>query len=84
MTPIRRPTLSWPNLVGRVTRLTRVTIELSRKGRGTLLRVHHVGYPSPLRRWATYGGTGSRWAYFLTNPKSVLEHGTDLRSPHDT
>jgi uncharacterized protein YndB with AHSA1/START domain len=81
--PNRRLTLSWPNRVGRVTKITRVTFGLSRKGHGTLLRLRHVGYPTARAWLPTYGATESGWAYFLTNLKSVLEHGYDLRSPHD-
>jgi uncharacterized protein YndB with AHSA1/START domain len=60
-------------------RETRATFELTRKGRGTLLKLHHDGFadPEPL------GMAASNWGYFLTNLKSVLKNGTDLRSKHD-
>ena len=81
--PNHRLTLTWPNRVNRVTRETRVTFELSQKGRGTLLRVHHVGYPSAVRWLPTYGATQCGWAYFSVNLRSVLENGHDLRSRWD-
>jgi len=81
--PGRRLTLSWSNRVGRVTRRTRVTFALSRKGNGTLLRLRHTGYPTTRGWLETYGATESGWAYFLMNLKSVLEHDYDLRSRHD-
>lgn len=82
--PRHRLTLEWPNRVGRVTKVTRATFELSKKGTGTLLRLRHSGYPAARPWLETYGETQSGWAYFLTNLKSVLEYDRDLRSRYDS
>jgi uncharacterized protein YndB with AHSA1/START domain len=49
------------------------------KGSGSLLKLRHVGFTVPQR----FAECASRWAYYLTNMKSVLDHGTDLRSEMD-
>jgi hypothetical protein len=60
-----------------------MTFTVARQGRGTLLRLRHVGYPDS-GGWAPiYGATQSGWSYFLMNLKSVLEHGHDLRCEQD-
>ena len=58
--------------------------ELQRKGSGTLLSLRHSGFKSGRKWWLLRGAIQSGWAYYLTNLKSVLEHGTDLRSEHDS
>ncbi len=58
---------------------TRVLFRISKKGKGTMLRLRHSGFTVPEH----YAECASRWAYFLMNLKSVLEHGTDLRSTSD-
>jgi len=63
---------------GRVAK-TRVSFRVVPKGKGTLLKLRHSGFTVP----AHFEGCSSRWAYFLTNMKSVLDHGTDLRSELD-
>jgi len=57
--------------------------DLKRKGRGTLLTVTHSGFKSGKKWVALYGAIASGWAYYLTNLRSVLEHGVDLRSELD-
>lgn len=57
--------------------------DLRKRGRGTVLTLTHRGFKSG-RKWiALYGAIESGWAHYLTNLRSVLEHGTDLRSDLD-
>lgn len=58
---------------------TNVLFRIEKKGKGTLLSLEHSGFTVPEH----YAECSSRWAYYLTNLKSVLDHGTDLRSPSD-
>jgi uncharacterized protein YndB with AHSA1/START domain len=58
---------------------TTASFKVARKGRGTLLRLRHTGFTDPEH----FAECSSRWAYYLTNMKSVLDHGTDLRSKYD-
>jgi uncharacterized protein YndB with AHSA1/START domain len=56
---------------------------LRRKGKGTILSLTHEGFRSGKSWVALFGQVSSGWAYYLLNLKSVLEHGTDLRSDED-
>jgi uncharacterized protein YndB with AHSA1/START domain len=58
---------------------TDVLLSLRKQGSGTLLTLRHRGFTSPRH----YAGCATRWAYYLTNLKSVLGHGVDLRSEGD-
>lgn len=58
---------------------TDVRFRLESKGTGTLLHLRHTGFHSPRH----FAECASRWAYYLTNLKSVLDHETDLRSEFD-
>ena len=58
---------------------TTATFEVAKKGNGTLLKLRHTGFKDPEH----FADCSSRWAYFLTNMKSVLEQGVDLRSKYD-
>jgi len=58
---------------------TIVSFEVLKKGNGTLLKLDHSGFRDPRH----FAECASRWAYYLTNLKSVLDHGTDLRSEYD-
>lgn len=58
---------------------TTVLFKVAKKGDGTLLKLSHTGFHDPEH----FAGCSSRWAYYLTNMKSVLDHGTDLRSKYD-
>lgn len=62
---------------------TEARFSLKKQGRGTLLSLTHRGFKSGKRWVALYGGIQSGWAYYLSNLRSVLEHGTDLRSKRD-
>lgn len=81
--PGRRLVLAWPNRLGRTTKTTVVAFTLRKKGRGTLLTLRHEGYPRSGGWLEVDGSTQSGWAYFLTNLKSVLATGRDLRSDDD-
>ena len=58
---------------------TTVAFELLKKNQGTLLKLQHGEF----KETEPFGLTSSRWGYYLMNLKSVLEHGTDLRSKND-
>jgi uncharacterized protein YndB with AHSA1/START domain len=63
---------------GRVVR-SRAAFLVARKGSGTVLKLRHSGFKVPQH----FAECSSRWAYYLTNMKSVLDHATDLRSDLD-
>lgn len=58
---------------------TTASFHISKKGRGTVLKLRHSGFKDPEH----FAECSSRWAYYLTNMKSVLNEGVDLRSKHD-
>jgi len=58
---------------------TTASFKIAKKGHGTLLRLRHTGFEDPEH----FAECSSRWGYYLTNMKSVLDHGTDLRSHYD-
>ena len=58
---------------------TTASFKVAKKGQGTLLRLRHTGFKDPKH----FAECSSRWGYYLTNMKSVLDHGTDLRSKYD-
>lgn len=59
---------------------TTASFKIVRKGHGTLLKLCHTGFKDPEH----FAGCASRWGYYLTNMKSVLDHhATDLRSKYD-
>ena len=58
---------------------TTASFKVAKKGNGTLLRLRHTGFRDPEH----FAECSSRWGYYLTNMKSVLDHGTDLRSKYD-
>jgi len=62
---------------------TLARFDLRRKGKGTLLTLTHKGFKAGKEWIELYGAIQSGWAYFLLNLRSVLEHGTDLRSAGD-
>jgi len=78
-----RLTLSWIDKIGNKTVKTTADFTLERKNGGTLLTLTHSGFGSGKRAVWLYGAIQSGWAYYLTNLRSVLEHGIDLRSEHD-
>lgn len=56
------------------------SFKLARKGKGTLLKLRHTGF----RTARALAQSSAGWSYYLTNMKSVLDHGTDLRSKDDS
>ncbi len=58
---------------------TTASFEVAKKGNGTLLQLRHTGFKDPEH----FADCSSRWAYYLTNMKSVLEQDVDLRSKYD-
>ena len=58
---------------------TTASFEIVKKGHGTLLKLKHGRFEDP----EPFGTASSRWGYYLTNMKSVIEHQTDLRSKND-
>jgi uncharacterized protein YndB with AHSA1/START domain len=58
---------------------TTVSFKIAKKGHGTLLRLRHTGFEDPEH----FAECSSRWGYYLTNMKSVVDHDTDLRSQYD-
>ncbi len=58
---------------------TQAAFKVSGKGNGTLLRLRHTGFHDPEH----FAECSSRWGYYLTNMKSVLDHRVDLRSKYD-
>jgi uncharacterized protein YndB with AHSA1/START domain len=62
---------------------TEARFEIVKHGRGAKLTVTHRGFKSGKKWIVLHGAISSGWAYYLQNLKSVLDHGTDLRSPSD-
>ena len=62
---------------------TEARFTFAKRGRGTQLTVTHRGFKSGKKWLGLYGAIQSGWAYYLTNLRSVLEHGIDLRSDRD-
>ncbi len=81
----RRVTLDWiDRFEDGKTFETRAEFVLRRRGRGTVLTLTHRGFKSGKKWVALYGSIRAGWTYYLMNLKSVLEHGTDLRSDLDS
>jgi uncharacterized protein YndB with AHSA1/START domain len=62
---------------------TEARFTFTKRGKGTQLSLSHRGFKSGKKWVALYGGIQSGWAYYLTNLRSVVEHGIDLRSERD-
>ena len=76
----RRVTFSWHDrLEGGETVETSAEFRVARRGEGTLLKLTHSGFHDPEH----FAECASRWGYYLTNMKSVVDHGIDLRSKYD-
>ncbi|HZY94139.1 MAG TPA: SRPBCC domain-containing protein [Candidatus Bathyarchaeia archaeon] len=78
--PNKAISFSWNDKLknGQVAKTT-ASFKVARKGKGTLLRLRHTGFKDPEH----FADCSSRWGYYLTNLKSVLDHDTDLRSKYD-
>jgi uncharacterized protein YndB with AHSA1/START domain len=80
----RSLTISWPQGTPRKPLgITQVRFTVRRKGKGSVLVLVHSGFGSGPQWVETYALSSSGWAYFLTNLKSVLETGHDLRRDDD-
>ena len=73
-------TFSWIDKLrkGEIAKTT-ASFEVRKQGKGTLLKLRHSGFKDPEH----FADCSSRWAYYLTNMKSVLGQGQDLRSKYD-
>jgi len=82
--PPRKIVLDWVDrFEGGKELVTKARFVLQKKGKGTLLTVTHSGFKDGKKWIALFGAVQSGWAYYLTNLRSVLDHGTDLRTEHD-
>ncbi len=80
----KKLSLSWPGyLNGKLLGTTRASFRIRPRNDGTLLELTHSGFKAGNKWVELYGAVCSGWAYFLTNLKSVLQNGRDLRSPDD-
>lgn len=79
----KRIVLTWPDKIKGKTYETKVSFTLAKKGKGTMLKVKHTGFKEGNDWVWLYGAVQSGWAYYLTNLKSVLAEGVDLRSEYD-
>ena len=82
--PGRKLVLSWPDKIKGKLYETQAAFTLKKKGKGTLLKVKHTGFKKGDNWIWLFGAVQSGWAYYLTNLKSVLSRGTDLRSEFDS
>jgi len=82
--PSRKLVLSWPDKIKGKVYETKAAFTLKKKGKGTLLKLKHTGFKKGDDWIWLYGAIQSGWAYYLTNLKSVLTQGTDLRSKFDS
>jgi len=80
----RKLVLSWPDKIKGKIYETQAAFTLKKKGKGTLLKVKHTGFKEGDDWIWLFGAVQSGWAYYLTNLKSVLTHGIDLRSEFDS
>jgi len=80
----RRLVLSWPDTFDGKVYETKASFTITKKGRGTLLKLKHTGFKDGDDWIWLFGAIQSGWAYYLTNLKSVLANGTDLRSKFDS
>jgi len=76
--------LSWPDRIKGKLYETKASFNLTKKGKGTILKVRHTGFKQGDDWIWLFGAIQSGWAYYLTNLKSVLGEGVDLRSEHDS
>jgi uncharacterized protein YndB with AHSA1/START domain len=74
-------TWQWPGMEKAL--VTKLKISVAPRGKGSIVKFEHSGFPRQERWVELYGGAIQGWTYFLTNLKSVLDHGHDLRSPYD-
>jgi uncharacterized protein YndB with AHSA1/START domain len=81
--PDKTLVLTWPDKMKDQVYETRVSFALTKKGKGTLLVLEHTGFKDGADWVSLYGAIQAGWAYYMTNLKSVLSEGVDLRSKLD-
>lgn len=60
---------------------TEVSVTFKKDGKGTLCELKQYNMKTdPESKWSMHKGCTQGWTFFLTNLKSYLEHGIDLRS----
>jgi hypothetical protein len=64
--------VEWNGLNGEMVE-TLASFEVTKKANGTLLKLRHSGFHDPEH----FEECSSRWGYYLTNLKSLLDHGID-------
>ena len=80
----RSLTISWPHGPSRrPLGTTQVRFGVRKVRGGTLLTLRHTGFGAGPNWVEPYARSSSGWAYYLTNLKSVLESGQDLRRDGD-
>jgi uncharacterized protein YndB with AHSA1/START domain len=58
----------------------KVTVRFRKDGKGCVCELHQFDMPTtPISRWNMHRGCLQGWTFFMTNLKSFLEHGIDLR-----
>ena len=80
--PDKSITLSW-EWEGISLQGTNLTLSVEPKGKGSLLKFEHSGFPIQDKWLDLYAGAEWGWTYFAMNLKSFLETGNDLRSKYD-
>ncbi len=75
---------AWHDEIGKGKKAkTLAEFSVSRKGEGSMLKLTHSGFGDSKAWIELYGAIQSGWAYYLTNLKSILSGGKDLRSASD-
>jgi len=82
--PNRLLTLTWPDVIKGKKYETQVSFSFKEKGKGTLVKLKHTGFKEGADWIWLFGAIQSGWAYFMTNLKSVVAEGVDLRSELDS
>jgi uncharacterized protein YndB with AHSA1/START domain len=84
LVPGRKVAYGWHDDLGKGKKAkTLAVFDVSKKGGGSMLKLTHSGFGDTKAWIELYGGIQSGWAYYLTNLKSVLHQGKDLRSKYD-
>ncbi len=76
--------LTWPDVIKGKEYKTKVSFSITRKGKGTVVKLKHTGFKEGNDWLWLFGAVQSGWAYYMTNLKSVVSQGKDLRSDYDS
>lgn len=82
--PDKSLTLTWPDKIKGKVYETQVSFLIAKKGKGCVVKLRHIGFEEGADWLWLFGAIQSGWAYYMTNLKSVADHGTDLRSDFDS